>query len=69
MTVKVVSSEPLNPKRIVCSGCYYELEYTPNDVVTGHRPHRSFLNESERFQYIVCPRPECQTQVITEQAR
>lgn len=66
MVVKVVSSEPLIPKRVVCVRCYYELEYTPVDVSTGSRRDQ---DETRSYKFIVCPRAECRAEIIVMQSR
>jgi hypothetical protein len=61
MAVKVVSEGPVLTRKVVCSKCTYELEYTGEDVKesSGY-----CMGESETWHYIVCPR--CKTQVTVK---
>lgn len=55
MVVKVVSDNPVKTKRVVCSKCAYELEYTGEDIkVTG--------SDCDIYS-IVCPRESCKEKV------
>ena len=58
--VTVSSDGPVKTKKVVCSKCAYELEYTGEDVEssTGH-----YMGESGTHWYIVCPRESCQKKV------
>lgn len=53
MTVRVLSDKPVKPKRVLCSKCTYELEYTGCDVNDGKF---SCMGESTDWSYIVCPK-------------
>jgi hypothetical protein len=56
--VKVSSDGPVKTKKVICSKCSYELEYTGEDVKTQS------LFEMAEFSgisyYITCPRENCQ---------
>lgn len=58
--VKVVSEKPIRPRKVVCSRCSYELEYTGEDVQS-----RSYtaMGETDVEFYIVCPRESCKSKV------
>lgn len=49
MPVRVVSDKPVRFRRITCSRCFYELEYTNADL----------RFDSDGDAHITCPRPEC----------
>jgi len=61
--VKVSSDGPVLTKKVVCSKCAYELEYTGEDVkdVQGF-----IMGESDTSYYIVCPRKSCKKHVTVK---
>ena len=60
MTVRVVSKEPVKPRRVVCRKCGYELEFTSADVETSTYVA---MGETCTDSYIVCPREACKEHV------
>ena len=57
MAVKVVSDGPVKTESQVCSGCGYELEYTPNDVKED--PRKDYTGSTDIALTLQCPRTEC----------
>lgn len=60
MTVKIVSQGPVRTKKVVCSRCCYELEYTGVDVKSKTV---SCLDDVETRYFINCPKCEHQVRV------
>lgn len=60
MVVKVISDKPLKTRKVICSNCGYELEYTGEDVevVGGYS-----MGEYDCHSQIKCPRESCNTKV------
>ncbi len=52
MPVRVVSSQPVKTKKVICTKCGYELEFTGEDIRISGR--------DEDTQVIDCPRKTCQ---------
>lgn len=61
MPVKIVSDKPIKPRRVTCSKCTYELEYTGEDVKVDSG---CYMGETDVWSYIVCPR--CKTHVTVK---
>lgn len=55
MTVEVVSNKSLVTKKVICTGCGYELSYAKEDVyIPNNVPSRCV---------IVCPRHSCREEL------
>lgn len=65
MTIKVVSSSPVRTRKIVCSNCGYELEFTNADRVR-HKTDGYHDPIEEVGWYIVCPRTQCRGRTLTD---
>ena len=57
MVVKVVSEKPIKTKKLVCSKCGYELEYTGEDIHSF--TSRDYTGDSDEYYTITCPRQSC----------
>jgi hypothetical protein len=57
MTVKVVSDRPVEVKHLICEKCGYKLEYTNEDIRVTRT--RDMKGDSERHEWIDCPRESC----------
>jgi len=60
MTVKVVSDKPVRTRKVVCTKCSFELEYTGEDVKSYDK--RDYSGDLDTYYYIECPR--CSKQVF-----
>lgn len=66
MAVKVIG-KPVDLKQVTCTGCGYRLEYRLSDARV-HRPDED-LGDTDKYRYIVCPRPECGCRVKLDDGR
>lgn len=62
--VKVVSDKPVRTKKVVCSKCGYELEYTGEDVQSHTSTDYSGCSDTD--YYITCPRSSCNERVFVK---
>jgi hypothetical protein len=64
VSVRVVSEKPVKTRKVVCSKCGYELEYTGEDVKIGSG---FCMGERDTWSYIVCPRESCKEHVLVKE--
>lgn len=57
MAVKVVSDRPIRTKKVICSNCGYELEYTGEDVKSYTKT--DYGGGTDEYHHITCPRIIC----------
>lgn len=55
--VKVNSEKPVVSRKVVCTRCGYEWEYSGEDVYEGRST--DYTGSSDLYYYIVCPRLSC----------
>ncbi len=59
--VKVISEKPVKTKKVICSKCGYELEYTGEDVTSTN--HTDYGGGTDTYYWIKCPRESCKEKV------